>query len=475
MQRGPNQSICGFREDRPAHRDRHQGGAEKKSKNGETEGCDKKFDEGCTQAGSQPRFDDLAAIEQRAHSLPDQRRRHETRERDGPKPKRIIAGVAFAYGQGRNEELIASAVKGHRSEYVIASKFGNLRAADGSPTSDGRPEYVKQCCERSLKRLETDVLDLYYIHRVDPTIPIEDTVGAMSDLVREGKVRHLGICEAGVMTIRRAHATHPLRAVQIEYSLWTRDVEAEILPLCEELGIGFVAYSPLGRAHRAHVLGVERVLEREHDAVHPHTGAEHLRLNASVSGALRGTERRYGAGGEDGNFVAACNRWSAAMPQPNDLSRSLVALDQNSTIIAVVELSHSSIRPHIGARRGTDRSSKLPPFWHPVKGGMALEGAHVARKQPEANGASAVTVVDAVDQRRQLLAPAVVGREQVRLMVIGGHQVEQHDADAERFVSRHPLPDLLKTGKQRARVARLVEICFLPPAAEIADPGQMYA
>jgi aryl-alcohol dehydrogenase-like predicted oxidoreductase len=145
-----------------------------------------------------------------------------------------------AYGQGRNEELIASAVKGHRSEYVIASKFGNLRAADGSPTSDGRREYVKACCERSLKRLETDVI-------VDPTIPIEATVGAMSDLVREGKVRHLGICEAGVMTIRRAHATHPLCAVQIEYSLWTRDVETKILPLCEELGIGFVAYSPLGR------------------------------------------------------------------------------------------------------------------------------------------------------------------------------------------------------------------------------------
>src|SRR2546423_10772685 len=152
-----------------------------------------------------------------------------------------------AYGQGRNEELIAHAVKGHRDEYVIATKFGNLRAPDGSPTSDGRPEYVKACCERSLKRLETDVIDLYYIHRVDPTVPIEDTVGAMSDLVHRGKVLHLGICEAGAATIRRAHATHPLSAVQIEYSLWTRDVEAEILPLCEELGIGFVAYSPLGR------------------------------------------------------------------------------------------------------------------------------------------------------------------------------------------------------------------------------------
>src|SRR5438046_4536882 len=152
-----------------------------------------------------------------------------------------------AYAGGRNEQLIAHAVKGHRDEYVIASKFGNLRAPDGSPTSDGRPEYVKACCERSLKRLETDVIDLYYIHRVDPSVPIEDTVGAMSDLVRQGKVRYLGICEAGAATIRRAHAAHPLSAVQIEYSLWTRDVEAEILPLCEELGIGFVAYSPLGR------------------------------------------------------------------------------------------------------------------------------------------------------------------------------------------------------------------------------------
>jgi len=152
-----------------------------------------------------------------------------------------------AYGHGHNEELIARAIRGYRHRYVIASKFGNLRNPDGSPTSDGRPEYVMACCEQSLRRLGTDVIDLYYIHRVDPTVPIEDTVGAMADLVRQGKVRHLGICEAGAATIRRAHATHPLSAVQIEYALWTRDVEADILPLCGELGIGFVAYSPLGR------------------------------------------------------------------------------------------------------------------------------------------------------------------------------------------------------------------------------------
>ncbi len=179
---------------------------------------------------------------------------------DDPAPAAAIAtlhrarelGVDFldssdAYGAGRNEELIARAVKGHRHEYVIASKFGNIRTPEGAPSSDGRPDYLRACCERSLNRLETDVIDLYYIHRVDPAVPIEDSVGAMSELVRQGKVRHLGICEAGAETIRRAHAVHRLSAVQIEYSLWSRDVEAEILPLCEALGIGFVAYSPLER------------------------------------------------------------------------------------------------------------------------------------------------------------------------------------------------------------------------------------
>jgi aryl-alcohol dehydrogenase-like predicted oxidoreductase len=154
-----------------------------------------------------------------------------------------------AYGNGRNEELISRAVGERRHAYVIASKFGNLRRPNGTPTADGRPEYVKTACERSLQRLQTDVIDLYYIyiHRVDPTVPIEDTVGAMSDLVRAGKVRFLGISEAGPQTVRRAHATHPISAVQIEYSLWTRDVEVEILGLCRDLGIGLVAYSPLGR------------------------------------------------------------------------------------------------------------------------------------------------------------------------------------------------------------------------------------
>jgi aryl-alcohol dehydrogenase-like predicted oxidoreductase len=152
-----------------------------------------------------------------------------------------------AYAAGGNEELIAEAVAGHRGDYVIASKFGNVQLQGGPRFADGRPEYVKECCDKSLARLKTDIIDLYYIHRVDADVPIEDTVGAMAELVAAGKVRHLGICEAGAATIRRAHAVHPIAAVQIEYSLWSRDVEAEILPLCREHGIGFVAYSPLGR------------------------------------------------------------------------------------------------------------------------------------------------------------------------------------------------------------------------------------
>jgi aryl-alcohol dehydrogenase-like predicted oxidoreductase len=152
-----------------------------------------------------------------------------------------------AYGQGRNEELVGRAIAGRRDKYVVATKFGNLRKPDGTPAVDGRPAYVRQACEASLRRLAIETIDLYYIHRVDPAVPIEDTVGAMAELVREGKVRHLGISEAAPKTIRRAHATHKMAALQTEYSLWTRDVESEILGICRELGIGFVAYSPLGR------------------------------------------------------------------------------------------------------------------------------------------------------------------------------------------------------------------------------------
>jgi aryl-alcohol dehydrogenase-like predicted oxidoreductase len=163
-------------------------------------------------------------------------------------------GVTFwdtsdAYGPHRNEELVGRAIRGRREKITVATKFGIVRYPDEPSIREisGRPEYVRSACEASLKRLGTDVIDLYYQHRVDPNTPIEDTVGAMSDLVKAGKVRYLGLSEAAPETIRRAHKVHPIAALQNEYSLWSRDPEDEILALLRELGIGLVAYSPLGR------------------------------------------------------------------------------------------------------------------------------------------------------------------------------------------------------------------------------------
>lgn len=156
--------------------------------------------------------------------------------------------TADMYGVGHNEELVGRALRGRREGVVLATKFGNVRGEDGSFLGiSGRPEYVRSACDASLRRLGVEVIDLYYQHRVDPSTPIEETVGAMSRLVEEGKVLHLGLSEASAETIRRAHGVHPIAALQSEYSLWTRGVEDEILPTCRELGIGFVAYSPLGR------------------------------------------------------------------------------------------------------------------------------------------------------------------------------------------------------------------------------------
>lgn len=156
--------------------------------------------------------------------------------------------TADMYGVGANEELIGRVVRARREWVVVATKFGNVRGPDGSFRGvNGHPDYVRQACDASLKRLGLDVIDLYYQHRVDPGVPIEDTVGAMSELVAAGKVRYLGLSEAAPETIRRAHAVHPISALQTEYSLWSRDVEAEILPTVRALGIGFVPYSPLGR------------------------------------------------------------------------------------------------------------------------------------------------------------------------------------------------------------------------------------
>jgi aryl-alcohol dehydrogenase-like predicted oxidoreductase len=159
-----------------------------------------------------------------------------------------LVDTSDAYAAGRNEQLIATALPGRRDRLIVATKFGNIRGPGGERGGvNGKPDYVPVACEASLQRLGIDVIDLYYVHRIDPDVPIEDTVGAMARLVEQGKVRHLGLCEAGPETIRRAHAVYPLAAVQMEYSLWTRDAEEKILPVLRELGIALVAYSPLGR------------------------------------------------------------------------------------------------------------------------------------------------------------------------------------------------------------------------------------
>ncbi len=192
--------------------------------------------------------------------------------------------TADIYGLGRNEELVGKAIRDRREKAVLATKFGNVRGKDGSWLGvNGKPDYVRACCEDSLRRLGVDTIDLYYQHRVDPDTPIEDTIGAMAGLVRQGKVRHLGLSEAAPATIRRACAVHPISALQTEYSLWTRDPEAEVLPTCRELGIGFVAYSPLGRGiFGGRIKNLNDLAEGDYRRTAPRFAGENLSANLSL-------------------------------------------------------------------------------------------------------------------------------------------------------------------------------------------------
>ncbi len=197
--------------------------------------------------------------------------------------------TADVYGPYTNEELVGRAIKGRRHEIVLATKFGNVRTPDGKWAGvNGRPEYVKQACDASLQRLGVDHVDLYQQHRVDRSVPIEETVGAMADLVHAGKVRFLGLSEASAATIRRAHRAHPISSVQTEYSLWTRDPEDEVLPTCRELGIGFIAYSPLGRGF---LTGRFRTLEDlpadDYRRFHPRFQGENFQKNLDLLARVR--------------------------------------------------------------------------------------------------------------------------------------------------------------------------------------------
>lgn len=204
-----------------------------------------------------------------------------------------LIDTADAYNFGANEELVGKAIggisdKSTRDKVVLATKFGNIRLPDGTAEVNGKPDYVPQACDLSLKRLGVDHIDLYYAHRIDPTVPIEDTVGAMSRLVEAGKVRHLGLSEASVGTLRRAHAVHPIAALQSEYSLWTRDPEEGLLDACAELGIGFVAYSPLGRGFLTGTIeSLETLGAKDRRRDMPRFQGENLTRNLVLLTALR--------------------------------------------------------------------------------------------------------------------------------------------------------------------------------------------
>ena len=213
----------------------------------------------------------------------------------------IELGVTFLdtadiYGLGQNEELVGKAIKNRRNEVVLATKFGNVRAADGTFVGvNGKPDYVRSACEASLRRLQVDVIDLYYQHRVDPDTPIEDTVGAMAELVEAGKVRHLGLSEAAPDTIRRAQKVHPIAALQTEYSLWSRDPEGELLDTVRELGIGFVAYSPLGRGFlTAKIRSLDELAEDDWRRSMPRFEQENFRRNMELVEKIRALAAKKG-------------------------------------------------------------------------------------------------------------------------------------------------------------------------------------
>ncbi len=239
-----------------------------------------------------------------------------------------------AYANGANEELVGRAIKGIRNKIVLASKFGNVRMPDGSPGANGRPEFVIESCEKSLKRLGVDVIDLYYQHRVDPAVPIEDTIGTMAKLVAQGKVRYLGMSEAAAATIRRAHKVHPITCLQTEYSLFTRDVEAEILPTCRELGIGFVAYSPLQRGTLSGTINGPQDLsnnDRRHD--HPRFQGENLANNVKLLGPIRALAEKTGATPAQIALAWVLSRGNDIVPipgtsKPHRLDENLGTLDK---------------------------------------------------------------------------------------------------------------------------------------------------
>ncbi|WP_273489065.1 aldo/keto reductase [Roseateles chitosanitabidus] len=242
------------------------------------------------------------------------------------------------YGNGANERLLSGLLANRRREVVLATKFGIVRNADGlSAGVNGTPAHVHASCDASLRRLGVNHIDLYYLHRVDKAVPIEETVGAMAELVRAGKVRHIGLSEASAETIRRAHQVHPIAAVQSEYSLWTRDVEAEVLPTCRELGIALVPYSPLGRGFLTGAIrSADQLAANDWRRVNPRFQDGHLAQNLALADAIVDLARDHGLTPAQLALAWLLDRGPDVMPIPG--TRSIARLEENA-MAARVRLS----------------------------------------------------------------------------------------------------------------------------------------
>jgi aryl-alcohol dehydrogenase-like predicted oxidoreductase len=251
--------------------------------------------------------------------------------------------TADVYGNGASESLLARALAGRRHEAFIATKFGNIdhyghlpvsEAFEGRWETNGSPLHARRACDASLQRLGTDYIDLYYLHRVDPRTPIEETVGAMADLVRAGKVRAIGLSEAGAETIRRAHGVHPVSALQTEYSLWSRDAEEWAIPLCAELGIRFVAYAPLGRGFlTGEITGTERLSDQDWRRHQPRFAAGNVEKNLSMVEALKNVAARRGCTPAQAALAWTMARYAHISPLPG--AKRVAHVEQNAASVAI--------------------------------------------------------------------------------------------------------------------------------------------
>src|SRR5262245_58867345 len=268
--------------------------------------------------------------------------------------------TADVYGPFTNEQLVGRALRGRRDRVVLATKFGNVRGADGSWHGlDGRPEYVRRACDASLQRLGGETIDLYYQHRVDRKVPIEETVGAMGELVRAGKVRYLGLSEAAAATVRRAHATHPISALQTEYSLWTRDPEAEILPTVRELGIGFVAYAPLGRGFLTGRFATNADFsEDDFRRNHPRFQGDNLAANLALVERVREVARDKKITAGQVALAWVLSRGEDVVPIPGTTTRK--HLDENIAAADVVLTANDLARLDAAFPPGAARGERYP-------------------------------------------------------------------------------------------------------------------